>query len=91
MDNYIKKRNSDSVVSFVNEQENSRAVSAYIKKRGKRRPQLAEEIRRSQSTGPGTMQRSDTTMTTRSLPTPATLRTVEEVTYAVEKNSVGSL
>ncbi|KAH3829059.1 hypothetical protein DPMN_131047 [Dreissena polymorpha] len=80
VENYMKTRTSDSRLSVVDEKENSRAVSDYIKKRGKRRAPLADEIKRSQSTDRplDVPRRSDSSLTTRSLPSPATLRTVEE-------------
>lgn len=91
VDRYVKSRamssrSSDSRLSYVDEQTNSKAVKDYIKSRGKRRPPLAEEIKRSQSTDRPLGKRSDSVMTTRSLPTPASLRTVEEEKDEVMKN-----
>jgi DNA replicative helicase MCM subunit Mcm2 (Cdc46/Mcm family) len=84
VDRYVKSRamssrSSDSRLSYIDEQTNSKAVKDYIRNRGKKRPPLAEEIKRSQSTDRPLGARSDSVLTTRSLPTPATLRTVEEV------------
>lgn len=75
---YIKSRN-ESRVSYVDEEINSKAVCEYLRKRGKRRPPLADDLKRSQSTDGSRDMRTASAMTTRSLPTPATLRTVEEV------------
>jgi len=77
---YMTSRN-ESRVSYVDEQINSKAVSEYMKNRGKRRA-LADDMKRSQSTDGARDTRSSSAMTTRSLPTPATLRTVEEVSLS---------
>ncbi|KAL4235972.1 hypothetical protein ACF0H5_004360 [Mactra antiquata] len=89
VDQYLQTRASrvsESRMSFEN--ENSKSVKDYIKKRGKRGPPLAEEIKRSQSSTDrySSKPRPDSVMTTRSLPTPATLRTVEEEKDEVMKN-----
>lgn len=87
---YVEKKGmttsrSESRLSIVDEQTNSKAVSEYIKKRGKRKPPLAEMITRSHSTDPGS-RRSDSAMSTRSLPTPVNAKTVEEEKEALMKN-----
>lgn len=76
---YLTSRN-ESRVSYVDEQINSTSVRDYMRKRGNRRA-LPEDMKRSQSTDGSRDMRSVSAMTTRSLPTPATLRTVEEVQY----------
>ncbi|XP_060594375.1 uncharacterized protein LOC132748757, partial [Ruditapes philippinarum] len=74
VDRYVKSRamssrSSDSRLSYIDEQTNSKAVKDYIRNRGKKRPPLAEEIKRSQSTDRPLGARSDSVLTTRSLPT----------------------
>lgn len=91
VDRYVKSRamssrSSDSRLSYIDEQTNSMAVKDYIKKRGKRRPPLADEIKRSHSSDRPPDRRADSVMSTRSLPTPANLRTVEEEKDEVMKN-----
>ena len=77
----MTSRGSDSRLSYINEQENSKPIQDY-KRRGKRR-QLGVDDARSKSTDRPPDVRSISVLSTRSLPTPVSSKSVEQVKYTV--------
>ena len=76
----MTSRSSDSRLSrlsYINEQENSKSLAEY-RKRGKRRL-LGTEDARSKSTDRPPDGRAVSVLSTRSLPTPISSKTVEQV------------
>ena len=78
----MTSRSSDSRLSrlsYINEQENSKSLADY-RKRG-RRKLLGAEDARSKSTDRPPDGRAISVLSTRSLPTPVSSKTVEQVHY----------